>query len=193
MTTHETEYSKQAQDFLEQSNTTIKIEFLKYGIHFAGDKDERDIYEITLKNKRSTYKFNFGRSIYDSQIRVEYPNTKHVIKDRSCLKKGYQDSKKKFNKYISVEILTKRYIKSTTPFFDAKYSEIILPKAPKPYDILACLRIDHSENLEDFCDNFGYEQDSRTAEKVYNAVLKETNALYRLFTSEQLEQLDEIQ
>jgi hypothetical protein len=192
MTTHETEYSKQAQDFLEQSNTTIKIEFLKYDIHFAGDKSERDIYEITLKNDKSIYKFNFGQSIHDSEIRVEYPNARHVIKDRSCLKEGYQDSKKRINKGKSVEILTKRYIKRAS-HGSAKYSEIILPKAPKPYDILACLRVDYSDSLEDFCDNYGYEHDSKTAEKIYNAVLKETNALYRLFTSDQLEQLEEIQ
>jgi len=61
------------------------------------------------------------------------------------------------------------------------------------YSVLSCLNIDYSEDFEDFCDNYGYEKDSRNAEKTYNAVKKESEALQQLFTEEQLEQLHEIQ
>jgi hypothetical protein len=49
------------------------------------------------------------------------------------------------------------------------------------------------ETFEDFCDNFGYDTDSRKAEKVYRAVVREFEGMSRLFTEEELEQLQEIQ
>lgn len=60
------------------------------------------------------------------------------------------------------------------------------------YDILACLNVDHSEDFEDFCDNYGYSEDSIKARDTYLSVRKETKNLKRLFTSEQLELLSEI-
>jgi len=41
-------YDTQANDFLEKTNTEIKIEFLKVGDHFKNGVI-RDIYNITLK------------------------------------------------------------------------------------------------------------------------------------------------
>jgi hypothetical protein len=42
------EYEKKANEFLEKTNTTLKVEFLKYDYHFVDDKDKRDIYKITM-------------------------------------------------------------------------------------------------------------------------------------------------
>jgi hypothetical protein len=47
-------------------------------------------------------------------------------------------------------------------------------KTPEAQDILDCLASDSSSydnarNFEDFCSDFGYDEDSRSAEKIYNA------------------------
>lgn len=77
--------------------------------------------------------------------------------------------------------------------FDFGQSIAAGKEQPTAYDILACLQKYDVGSLEDFCGDFGYNTDSRTAERVYKAVCKEYAAIDKLFTSEQIEQLQEIQ
>jgi hypothetical protein len=60
---------------------------------------------------------------------------------------------------------------------------------PTLYDVLTCLQKYDVGTFEDFCGMFGYDNDSRTAEKTYKAVVKEFQAMERLFDSEELEVL----
>jgi hypothetical protein len=64
--------------------------------------------------------------------------------------------------------------------------------APTMYDILACLTKYDPETFAAFCASYGYDEDSRTAERIYKAVCKEWRAVERLF-SDILEDLQEIQ
>ena len=63
---------------------------------------------------------------------------------------------------------------------------------PTAYDVLSCLTKYDVGSFEDFCSEFGYDTDSRAAYKTYKAVLKEWKNIERLFTSEQIEMLQEI-
>ncbi len=64
---------------------------------------------------------------------------------------------------------------------------------PSLYDILACLTKCDPESFEYFCSEFGYDTDSRTAEKTYKAVVKEWEAVNRLFPeTDVLDELREI-
>ena len=64
-------------------------------------------------------------------------------------------------------------------------------KMPSDYDILACL--DYWEgNFEDFCGECGYSADSISALNMYNAVIKQSEGLKKLFTFDELEKLGEI-
>ena len=64
---------------------------------------------------------------------------------------------------------------------------------PTPYDVLACLTKYDPETFEEFCWNYGYDEDSRTAERIYFAVQKEYSQLVKLFSPKQMEELQEIQ
>jgi hypothetical protein len=64
---------------------------------------------------------------------------------------------------------------------------------PTEYDVLTCLTKYDPETFENFCSEFGYDEDSRKAEKTYKAVVKEWEKVSRFFTSEELEILQEIQ
>ncbi len=73
-------------------------------------------------------------------------------------------------------------------------------ETPTAYDVLACLTKNDPESFEDFCDNYGYSQYNEdtgrrnmVSWRTYCAVLKEWNAIYKLFTYEQIEMLQEIQ
>lgn len=57
---------------------------------------------------------------------------------------------------------------------------------PTFYDVLACLTKYDPGSFEDFCSEFGYDTDSRKAEKTYKAVCKEFAAVERLFLEEEV-------
>lgn len=84
---------------------------------------------------------------------------------------------------------------------EAKRMGEFLPKAknlarkrqkPTAYNILACLTKYEPGTLEDFCSEFGYDVDSRKAEKTYFAVQKEYKGVCLIWNAEEREQLAEI-
>jgi hypothetical protein len=64
---------------------------------------------------------------------------------------------------------------------------------PTLTEVLECLQKYDVGDFEEFCSTFGYDNDSRTAERTYKAVCKEYEAMSRLFTSEELELLNNIE
>ncbi len=126
------EYDKQAEQFLNETETTFKVKFLKNGLYFQDDKEPRDIYKITLKRGDKKITFKFGQSIANQGQKLT------------------------------------------------------------AYEVLACLTKSNPETFEDFCDSFGYDKDSRKAEKTYTAVVKEWEKVSFLFSSEEIEKLQEI-
>ena len=63
---------------------------------------------------------------------------------------------------------------------------------PTEYDILACLTKYDPRTFEEFCCEYGYDEDSKTATKIYIATVKEYKQLEKIFTTEQMEELREI-
>ena len=58
---------------------------------------------------------------------------------------------------------------------------------PNIADVLDCLAADatySTDTFEDFCDNFGYNTDSRNAERIYKAGIKNTEKLKDLLGDE---------
>lgn len=66
-------------------------------------------------------------------------------------------------------------------------------RPPSAYDVLACLTANEVGTFKDFCDNYGYDEDSRAAFKIYEAVTDEYSNICRLFDESQREELSEIQ
>ena len=62
-----TSYEKQATDFLEKTGATIEINFSHKGKHFEDDKEERNIYDVTIKRNGNEYSFKFGDSIANTR------------------------------------------------------------------------------------------------------------------------------
>ena len=63
---------------------------------------------------------------------------------------------------------------------------------PTAYDLLSCLIVSDPETFNDFCDNYGYDKNSRSAERIYFKVCEEWEQVRECFTPEQLEQIKEI-
>lgn len=172
------DYLKQAEDFLLKTNTKFKCEFVKNDFYFAGDKEKRDIYKITLSRGGREYSFNFGQSIINSGFYY----TKGVMKielDRAMIN----------NKELVTYIIRRDY-----DFLNnGKSDKIHKPIEPNSYDVLACLTKCDPMDFENFCSEYGYDTDSRTAKKTFKAVVKEWNMVCSLWNDSEIEQLTEIQ
>lgn len=171
-----TDYEKQGQDFLNKTKATMEVNFNRQGKYFDGDKEERDIYDITLARGERSYTFQFGQSIahsgrfivYDNQARGMSPGTESP--DKPGVYRQPRDDYAGQRKW-------------------GKNKEF---QAPTAYSVLAGLTKSDPGSLENFCAECGYDTDSRSAEKIYHVVKDEYANLCRLFSDKELELMQEI-
>lgn len=167
------EYLRQATEFLRNANATCNIEFggVARNENWKG-KDKRNWYDVVITTPKGTMSFVFWDSIHNTEITAmtleQYveKNLKRRLNDMSYAEKIKANKKLKQEKTEAV---------------------------PNAYDVLACLQKYDVGTFEDFCSEFGYDEDSRTAERIYFAVQKEYKELASIFTEEQMEELCEIQ
>lgn len=166
-------YTEQANDFLQKTNTTIAIDLIGNCINKDRNETEcRDLYKITLTTPKGSMVFDFWNSILDTRI-----NHMDII--------AY--AKKRFK--CSYDYLTPQdKIKARKELVKKKEEA-----KPTAYDILACLTSYDPGTFEEFCSEFGYDEDSLRALKTYLAVQEEYTNLANLYTSEQMKELQEIQ
>lgn len=164
------EYTEQADKFLVDTDTKFSIVYLYTGPYFDDDKESRDVYQFTLTNKRGSYSAKFGDSIQNTERR-EFAsngwNTVEVTTNPKARKLGFKNRN---------EVLKARN------------------KKPLAYDVLAGLTKYDVGTFKDFCADYGYDYDADSikSQKVYFAVQDEWEGIRKLFTPEQLEQLQEI-
>ena len=168
----ENEYTKQATDFLKRAGANIKIEFQGVAINKDWDNKKRNLYKVTLTTPRGTYTFDFWDNINNTKI---------------CAMSIKQYVEKRYKiRYDDLTVQGKNMAEK-----ELKYKK---DKAhPCAYDIMSTMVKYDPGTFEDFCCEFGYNTDSRKAEKIYFAVQKEYNNLVRIFTDKQMEELAEIQ
>ena len=136
-----------------------------------GKKEKRCLYEITLTSSRGSVTFDFWDSIRNTEI-------------KTMTLDAY--AKKRYRRPFS----TLTYIEKNQAREElaAKQKDVV----PSVYDVLACLTKCDPGTFEDFCSDYGYDEDSRTAERIYFAVQKEYAQLARLFTPDEMDELTEI-
>jgi hypothetical protein len=81
----QTEYDKQALDFINKTGLKIIKKFTGNRSYFPDDKEKniyRDTYKITFIKNKSKYSFDYGDSIHNSQLRMQskrYKNDCHAF------------------------------------------------------------------------------------------------------------------
>lgn len=185
MKTEISTYEQQALDFLAKTGTEFTAEFKKHGKYFNDDKDTRDIYACTLKRGNRKFTFDFGQSINKSgQVQLaEHFRNKMIA----------QPLIKEFGSNYAFDLTQKKKILFSTSLRDNDLKINPNYSAPTAYDVLACLTKYDPGTFEDFCNEFGYDTDSKKAEKTYNAVLNEWQNIQALFSDSEIEELQEIQ
>lgn len=131
--------------------------------------------------------------IAQAQKFLNESNTTCEIVFQSCQNKNFVGKLAKHNVYQ----ITLKNSKGFAYSFDFTDSIHNTEKRIKPscYDILACLNT-YDETFDDFCADFGYtfetEKEFIKVKQVYLDVIEQSENLKKLFTCEQLEQLQEI-
>lgn len=165
-----------AQRFLEQTATRFSVKFLHYGKYFDDDKESCDIYEITLTRGKRKFTFTFGQSIAKSGKYILYYTNQRF-------ERGYrfQESELKTIRAAFIGFGFGRVYERNEDY-----------AIPTAYDVLSCLQKNEVGTLEEFCREFGYDTDSRKAEKIYSAVCHEWQEIKALYNDEEIERLQEI-
>lgn len=168
------EYLERAKNFLNKANA--KCEIVYGGISRNEnwkEKEKRNWYDVTITTPRGKMTFTFWDSIHNTEISTM----------------TFEEYAKKKLKYNRVEDMSYgEKVKAKNDLVRLKVKAV-----PNEYDVLACLEKYDPGTFEDFCSEFGYDEDSKTAERIYIAVIKEYKDLTKIFTEEQMEELSEIQ
>jgi hypothetical protein len=177
-----TDYQKQALDFLAAANAQIEVKYFKTGKHFYDDKDERDIYKVTLSCKGRKFTFDFGQSINASgEYKLKHRRIIDKVGRNFCDLMTAKKLKAEFRYLFTPNELSN---------FIVKNKDYEMPNA---YDVLCALTKYDPGSFENFCSDYGYDTDSRRAENTYKAVQNEYTQLCTLFTDTELELMQEIQ
>lgn len=170
----ENEYEQQARDFAEKHNLTMTATYQGHYPRFGNNITAN--YTITLSRPcKRPFTFTFSTSINDSWC---YTDDEKRLKKHKGLPPGLDIDK--FMLECLPQFAFRRYIISQTK------------TAPSLYYVLTCLTKREPGPFEDFCADYGYDTDSRAAEKTWYAVKEEGRAVETLF-SDCLEELEEIQ
>lgn len=178
------EYDIQAEEFLNKTGAEIKIEFKEHGKHFLDDKETRDIYNVTLKRGNRTMTIVFGNSTNDSGFKIVNVNNGKIMKIIDVPNE---------KRALLMNPVHNKSLRTLANWQFALCDKLKYPVPPSIYSILCCLTKYDPGTFPQFCDEFGYDTDSKKAEKTYNAVVDEWKGVCSLFTDEEIELLAEIQ
>ena len=179
-------YEKQAQDFLKETNTTLEVveAVPQTPPNWSATKKHGIKYSVTLKNDYHTYVFDFWSTIRDSEMIELAKESESRGFDNPYI---YELKKQIEKRELKLNPLQYRY--RSKGLVDELKKELL----PNAYDILACLSPMYEHNFQDFCNEFGFNEDSIQALKTYEACQDQELNLRRLFDHSQLGKLGEIQ
>lgn len=166
------EYLQQAEKFLADTGTTLTVEYLRTAPYFYGSKENRDIYRFTLKNTRGEYSREFGNSIKATKARA--------------LASKYKTPSQTWDLPPQKAAQVK-----------AKIAQHNATPKPDAYDILAGIeKYEVDPIFENWARESGYDvvplHDYSKIRALHEGCLAQYVGLRKLFTAEQMEQLQEI-
>lgn len=172
---------------------------ISYEFHYAGegkDKDwEYDIFMVSFKDSKGTKKnFEFKTGI-GHRINVDVKKSNFgimPIKEQQFIKELKELLKVKTGSPVHFKLSDIKTIRSP---YGKPYHAVAYAVAPTQASVLYCLissieALDQS--LEDWAGYFGYDIDSREAERIYFACKDEAIKLKAVFTNKQIEELQEL-
>ena len=122
---------------------------------------------------------------------------KEVIKDikvfisKPQLKSHFEDDKEKGIYRNIYRVTIQRESNKISFMYGDSINNTEANKTPDLYSVLACVGSDYycPDDFEDFCGDYGYDEDSRKAEKLHKRCLKQSDKLKEIFTEEEAQNL----
>jgi hypothetical protein len=143
---------------MEEMKVSFKI--IKVGPFFDDDKEDRVQLMVTVARGNNTIKFPFGMSIRDTEILTWKPHQE--------IHTGYSKVP-----MTALEINRER----------------LRIKQGLLYSLLTTMRSEYycPTPFEEFCSEYGYDSDSRKAEKLYQRCLEMSAELHKILNDEDVE------
>lgn len=206
------EYEKQANDFLQKTQTTISTEYLGHYCRkdcYFKDGIKRAQFEVTLRRAEGkVYTFKYTDSMNNSyKSRHTMHNHKIILDDTkeltqpglphrnftfAAMKQMTDGAVQSMEKEEKPVLRKKEFGVGVEVRGGDKWNLQAVVNTPSNYGILACLTKYDPGTFKDFCMDYGYNSDSRKAKKTYNAVKHEYEMLSRMFSEAELRELAEI-
>ena len=167
------EYTEQAEQFAKDHNVTMTATYIGHYPRFGGSITA--VYQVVLSRVgiKKPFSFRFSTSIHDSWAYSSATSWVQGLPNRFRLESFFEN-------YLIKPV-------STVNGINIRQTK----KAPSIYDILACLTKYDPGRFEEFCGEYGYDEDSKKAEGTYREVLDEWRNVERMF-GDVLEELQEI-
>ena len=196
------DFGSSLNDSLKNANDVLSVGKeidLYYGIEFKGLDHQYLSYsqKIKVEDLKNAKTFNACAKLINKKKVLEIyadfvkQNTKeHYGKPNILPVEG------RFGTQGWFELIVQSLIRKTTDLSNKNWGEPILKDKiihPTSYDILTCLTKYDPGTFEDFCSEFGYDEDSRSAFSTYGKIVEEWTAIKALFSEQELEKLREIQ
>jgi hypothetical protein len=171
------EQQKQITELLESLNITCEVVLLSENI-LKDDNWKCDQWYVTLFNVKKNFPFSTSY----------YTGLGHrVYQSRTKASKGINTCK-----MVKTGMISQRDRARINPTAAFNYYEYV--KVPSCADILYSLATcDYTdEPFDEWADNFGYDADSMKAFNTYTQCRDTTKAINKIFTRDQIEQIQEI-
>jgi hypothetical protein len=169
----ENQYKEQAQKFCDKNGVKISIELAKNQSAplWAVEGSQYGLkYNIKIKRAGKKWIFNFWDSVHNKEILETLKELKSVLFDGAYIKGVWNDAGE-----------VRKFKRENKP-------EDFQPTA---YDVLACITKNETGSFDNFCSNYGCNNDSRKDLETFLAVGKEWENCERLF-GDVMEELREI-
>ena len=152
------------KDALRELMTEIKVSYRREGrkLYFEDDQNEREVLTVKVQRGSRKIQFTFGMSINDTDTLYS--------KGKSIDPSTYRESIK-YNEAIE---------RATAKIFSGLL-----------YSLLCCMGSDYrcEKSFADFCSEYGYDEDSRKAEKTHRLCLEQSAKLEKIFSEEEAQVL----
>jgi hypothetical protein len=73
------EYTEMADNFLARHGIKFSTKFIKHGYHFIGDKESRDIFNVSFSRGNKMFSLRFGQSLKESDGSGSNPPTAYDV------------------------------------------------------------------------------------------------------------------
>lgn len=189
------EYEQKALDFLEKTGSTLEVEFRYTGpVDWDTDGYHHDHYRGTLRRKRH------GHSGVESEQQFGFDYTDSRINSlfrRIANTPGHPDANT-LRELRKMDAATWRsFTENNSAFGPRGFYKKWRNHKPTAYSVLACLDAQECGSFDDFCAEFGYNQqpisDYPKVMGIYAEVQRQSQELRRMFSEEELDMLRDIQ